>query len=77
MSDSLEYTEIPYQQLSQDALQGVIQEFVNREGTDYGLIELSFDEKCQQLLSEIQSGRAVIVFDHQTQSVGVMPKDQL
>jgi len=67
MSDSLEYTEIPYQQLSQDALQGVIQEFVNREGTDYGLIELSFDEKCQQLLSEIQSGRAVIVFDHQTQ----------
>lgn len=77
MSESLEYTEIPYQQLSQDALQGVIQEFVNREGTDYGLIELSFDEKCQQLLSEIQSGRAVIVFDHQTQSVGVMPKDQL
>lgn len=77
MSESLEYTEIPYQQLSQDALQGVIQEFVNREGTDYGLIELSFDEKCQQLLSEIQSGRAVIVFDHQTQSVGVMPKDQV
>lgn len=77
MSESLQYTEIPYEQLSQDALYGVIEEFVNREGTDYGMVEFSFEEKCQQLLGEIQTGRAVIVFDHQTQSVGVLPKTGL
>lgn len=75
--DSFEYTLIPYLQLSQDALQGVIEEFVNREGTDYGYTEQSFSDKCRQLLMQIKHGHAVIVFDHDSQSVSVMYKDQL
>lgn len=74
---SFDYTPIPYEKLSKDALSGVIEEFVNREGTDYGLYEHSFDDKCEQLLDSIKSGRALIVFDHDSQSVSVMHKDQL
>jgi len=77
MSQNLEFTPIPYNQLSQDALQGVIEAFINREGTDYGLEEYSFEDKCQQVLAQIHSGEAVIVFDHDTQTVGIMHKDQL
>ncbi|MBW2654812.1 MAG: YheU family protein [Deltaproteobacteria bacterium] len=31
---------IPYNQLSPEALQGVIEEFVTRDGTDYGEVRI-------------------------------------
>lgn len=79
MSDqpSYEYTLIPYTQLSQDALQGVIEAFVNREGTDYGQIEHTFDDKCDQVLMQLKNKEAHIVFDHDSQSVSILHKDQL
>ncbi len=77
MMNSDQYTPIPYQQLSKDALAGVIEEFIQREGTDYGLLEFSFDDKYAQVLAQIQKGQALIVFDHDSQSVSIMLKDQL
>jgi uncharacterized protein YheU (UPF0270 family) len=77
MSESFEYTPIPFDQLSKDALQGVIEEYINREGTDYGHIEFSFEQKCEQVLSLIHSGKAQIVFDHQSQTVSIINRDQL
>jgi uncharacterized protein YheU (UPF0270 family) len=77
MSDEYQYTPIPYAQLSQDALNGVIETFINREGTDYGLEEYSFEQKSQQVMDQLISGEAVIVFDHDSQSVSILHKDQL
>jgi len=77
MSDSFEYTPIPYDQLSKDALDGVIEEFINREGTDYGLQEWSLEEKREQVLSLLRNGEVNIVFDHQSQSVSILHKTQL
>ena len=39
---------VPYDQLSPEALQGVIEEFVTRDGTDYGEIEVSLETKISQ-----------------------------
>ena len=36
-----EYLEIPWQKLSEDAFEGMLQEMVSRDGTDYGEQELS------------------------------------
>lgn len=36
---------IPYDQLYPEALHGVIEEFVTRDGTDYGEIEISMETK--------------------------------
>lgn len=77
MSESYQYTLIPYEQLSKEALQGVIEEFINREGTDYGLIEYSFEDKCEQLLTHIRTGEAKVVFDHNSQSVSILSRDQI
>ncbi|OUR69460.1 cytoplasmic protein [Bermanella sp. 47_1433_sub80_T6] len=77
MSDSDQYTLIPYQKLSKDALHGVLEEFINREGTDYGLIEVSFDDKCEQVMAQIKQGQVLIVFDHDSQSAGLMLKEEL
>ena len=40
-----DYLEIPWQKLSEDAFQGMLEELVSRDGTDYGERELSQEEK--------------------------------
>jgi uncharacterized protein len=54
---------IPYQELSADALQAMLEEFVTRSGTDYGVSEATLTEKVQQVLRQLENGEAVIVYD--------------
>ena len=66
---------ISYDQLSPDALQGVIEEFVTRDGTDYGEIEVSLETKISQVLGQLKSGKAVIVFDQKTKTCTILKSD--
>ena len=54
---------IPYQSLSEAALQGVLEAFVLREGTDYGHRDFSLKDKTAAVLQALQSGRAQIHYD--------------
>ncbi len=64
---------IPPDQLDADTLRGVVESYVNREGTDYGERERSLDEKVEDVLAQIRSGEAVIVFDPETESINLVP----
>ena len=66
---------IPYDQLSPEALQGVIEEFVTRDGTDYGEVEISLETKISQVLAQLKSGRAVIVFDQKSETCTILKSD--
>ncbi|OFZ58570.1 MAG: cytoplasmic protein [Bdellovibrionales bacterium RIFOXYB2_FULL_36_6] len=66
---------IPYDQLSPEALQGVIEEFVTRDGTDYGEIEVSVETKINQVLNQLKSGKAVIVFDPKSETCNILKSD--
>ena len=57
---------IPYDQLSSKALKGVVEEFVTRDGTDYGEVEVSLETTVFQVLNQLKSGKAVIVFDQES-----------
>ena len=63
---------IPYQQLSKIALKGVVEEFITRDGTDYGEIECDFDTKASQVMNQLVSGRAVIIYDEKTESCNIL-----
>lgn len=63
---------IPYAQLSPEALQGVVEEFVSRDGTDYGEIEASMETKISQVLDQIKTGKAVIVFDQDSETCTIL-----
>jgi uncharacterized protein YheU (UPF0270 family) len=54
---------IPLDALSTDALRGVVEAFVLREGTDYGHHEHSLDAKCRAVERQLRDGGAEIVFD--------------
>ena len=66
---------IPYDQLSPEALQGIVEEFVTRDGTDYGEVEAPLGTKVAQVLAQLKSGKAVIVFDQETESCTVLRSD--
>ncbi len=63
---------IQYDQLSPEALHGVIEEFVTRDGTDYGEVEVSLETKIAQVLSQLKSGKAVIVFDQESETCTIL-----
>ncbi len=66
---------IPYDQLNSDTLYGVIEEFVTRDGTDYGEVEVSLETKISQVLRQLKSGKAVIVFDQATETCNILRSD--
>lgn len=72
-----EYTLVPYQQLSPDALKGIIETFIQREGTDYGIVEVDLETKYEQVLQLIKQGIAFIAFDHDSQTVTLVHKEQI
>lgn len=74
MSDAPAPIEIPYRELSQEALAGVIESFVLREGTDYGEREYTLEEKVAHVMRQLERGEARIVFDPATETVTVLPR---
>ncbi len=66
---------IPYDQLSPEALHGVIEEFVTRDGTDYGETEVPLETKAAQVLAQLKSGKAVVIFDQKTATCNILRND--
>jgi len=68
--------EIPFESLSEDALVGVLNEFIEREGTDYGAVEASLERKQQDLVRQLKKGDIKLIFDSATESVTLMTAKQ-
>lgn len=68
---------IPYTALSAEALQGVIEEFVSREGTDYGHLDISLDKKCRAVMQQLKNGTAILIFNQDEETIDIVPKDQV
>ena len=64
--------EIPFRELGEVALRGVVESFVLREGTDYGEREVSFEDKIDAVMRQLERGEAVIVFDPDTATVDIV-----
>lgn len=73
MSDEMdqEPVEIPFRELSADALRGVIEVYVLREGTDYGQVAYSLDDKVALVLEQLRRNEARIVFNPNDESVSL------
>jgi uncharacterized protein YheU (UPF0270 family) len=68
---------IPWNALSEHALAGVIDDFVNREGTDYGHRDYDIDEKRDAVRRQLIAGRVVITYDPRTRSTSIVPAADL
>ena len=68
---------IQVKQLSASALAGVIDEFIAREGTDYGHQDYSLEQKRQSVLNQLESGNACICYDPVTETTSIVDSDQI
>lgn len=66
--------EVPIAELSSEALRGVAEAFVLREGTDYGEQVFSLHEKIAHVLAQLERGEATILFDPHSASVNIVLK---
>jgi uncharacterized protein YheU (UPF0270 family) len=71
---STDPVEVPFTALSADALQGLVESFVLREGTDYGDREFTHEQKVAQVLRQLETGEARILYDPETESVTLLPR---
>ncbi len=63
---------IPHAELSPDALRGVIESFVLREGTEYGEKDFSLEQKVVHVMRQLEQGEAQIVFDPNSEGVDIV-----
>ncbi|MBE2894591.1 YheU family protein [Spirabiliibacterium falconis] len=65
---------IPWQSLNSQTLDNVLESIVLREGTDYGLRELSLTEKTARLRRQLEQGKVVLVWSELHQSLDIKEK---
>jgi uncharacterized protein YheU (UPF0270 family) len=70
--DDERYIAIPWTDLAPDTLRALVEEFVTREGTDYGEVEVSLEDKVEEVITGIRQSVWVIVFDSLLQSVTIL-----
>ena len=66
-----ELVEIPASELAPETLQALVESFVLREGTDYGVHEVTLASKVAQVIRQLQRGEARIVFDPDSETVDI------
>jgi len=68
---------VPHGQLSALALRGLVEEFVTRDGTDYGDVETSLEQKVAALMRQLERGHAVIVHDGESRTTSIVLAEAL
>lgn len=58
--------------LSELALKAVLESYILREGTDYGIVEISLEQKVLNLRKKIERQDIVLVFDPETESLNFL-----
>jgi len=65
--------EIPYTELSDEALRGIIEEYITREGTEYGAREFSLEQKIEHVRQQLLRREIKINFEEESQSCNLVP----
>lgn len=68
---------VPVDAISPETLTNLIEEFVTRDGTDYGEQEVPLQTRVEQVRRQLGSGEAVVWFDQATESVSIFSRDAL
>lgn len=67
---------IPLDSLPRETLTAIIENFVLREGTEYGQEDVALADKIQQVQLQLKQGLAVLVYSELHETVNILPADQ-
>ena len=67
--------EVPPGRLQSDILQGLLEEYASRDGTDYGERETSLEQKVAQLMRQLTNSELKILYDTESEQWDILPAD--
>ena len=65
---------IPADAVDSETLQSLVESLILREGTDYGEVEVSMQEKVDQIIEQLRLGDIVIEYSEEHESVNIIKK---
>ncbi len=68
---------IPHTEIAADTLQALIEEFVTRDGTDYGEQELSASQKIQRVMRQLEQKEIYIIYSELHETCTLITKETL
>jgi uncharacterized protein YheU (UPF0270 family) len=77
MPEDEEPIEVPFEDLSGETLRRLAEEFVTRDGTDYGAVEKSLEEKVAGLIRQLESGDAKIYYEAKSETINIVASRSL
>jgi len=72
--DELPPVLVPFESVNPETLDAILESFVLREGTDYGVHEISLDQKILTLKKQLIKNEILLVFDPNTESLTLLSK---
>lgn len=68
---------VPIESISAQALEGLIEEFVTRDGTDYGYDETPLTSRVEQIKKKLKNKEIVVLFNEATDEVNLVLSERL
>ncbi len=67
---------IPLSNFEPETLNNLIEEITTRDGTDYGEVELTQQQKVEQVLQSLRTKQAYICFDPVSETTSLIAADE-
>lgn len=67
---------IPYQDINPNTLISLIEEFIDREGTDYGELVASRSTMVEQIQQQLINGKIVICYDDESETCNLITSNK-
>ena len=71
-----QFVEVPSQRLAPPTLEALLQEYASRDGTDYGLMERSLQDKVASLRAQLDNRSLALLYDAASEQWDLVPRDQ-
>jgi uncharacterized protein YheU (UPF0270 family) len=68
---------VPFEKLSPEALENLIEEFVTREGTDSGYVKGSLEQNVARIKGQLRKKLVHIVYDEKTETCNIVSAEFL
>lgn len=67
------YVEVPPARLAPDVYRALLEDYVTRDGTDYGARELDLPEKVARLQRQLQTGEVRLLYEAESGQWDLLP----
>ncbi len=68
--------EIPFKDLDKVTLNNLVEEFVSREGTDYGFQGYSLEDKVKHVMRQLEKNIVFIDYDAQSSTCNIVKRNE-